>query len=186
MDDSKHRQSMRLRLYDYTTPGAYFVTICTKNRECMFGRVENGEMKLNEIGKIVEYWWSQIPGHFQNVGIDGFVVMPDHFHGILWLVGADRCVRPSDFHQNYSSNNHDSGTHVGVPLPRIIQWFKTMTTNRYFRFMKQNNKSFGSVLWQRNYYERVIRNDAELFKIRRYILENPAKWETEIEENQGF
>ncbi len=86
--EKHHRRSIRLRGYDYSRPGAYFVTICVKNRECLLGEIRGGKMILNDFGKIIDYHWREIPTHFQNVKLDEFVVMPNHFHAVLWLVGG--------------------------------------------------------------------------------------------------
>lgn len=92
--DIHHRRSIRLRGHDYATDGVYFVTICAEGRECLFGNIENGEMALNEAGRMIELWWQKIPEKFGNADLDEYVLMPDHFHGIIHFVGADPCVRP--------------------------------------------------------------------------------------------
>jgi putative transposase len=88
------RKAMRLRDYDYSTPGAYFVTICVQNRECLFGRVENESMKLNDAGKMIGHWWMEVSRKFPSIQMDEYVVMPNHFHAVIVLVGADLRVRP--------------------------------------------------------------------------------------------
>jgi putative transposase len=160
-----HRQSIRLRDYDYSQEGAYFVTIGTHGRECLFGEVVDNTMILNEPGQIVQKWWQVLESKFSYIETDAYVIMPNHFHGIVVVVGADPRVCPN------------LGAHIGAPLPKIIQWFKTMTTNEYIRYSKDNfEPSSGAKLWQRNYYEHVIRNEKALHAIRTYIESNPAQW----------
>lgn len=169
--DSHHRRSIRLRDFNYASSGAYFVTICAQERECRFGAVVDGVMMENDAGRMVERWWEELANKFDAIELDKFVIMPDHFHGIIFLVGADLRVRPDLPEKN------ESGAHTGAPLPTIIQWFKTMSTNEYIKNVSQSRWSpFPGRLWQRNYFERVIRNDVELDKFRDYILTNPARW----------
>lgn len=172
-----HRRSIRLRGYDYAHPGAYFVTICTQDRQCIFGEIHNGQMIPDEVGQMITRWWQELPHKFPSVILDEFVVMPNHLHGIIMLhVGADRRVRPD------LTAPIGEGRHTGLPLHRIVQWFKTMTTNEYLRGVKEGRwPPLNKRLWQRNYYEHVIRNEQELDEIRAYIVENPLKWE--LDEN---
>jgi len=152
----RHRRSIRLQDYDYSRNGAYFVTICVQDRGVLFGDIVEGEMRLNDAGRMVERWWVELGNKFPSVETDKYIVMPNHFHGIIILVGADLCVRP---------------------ISEIVQWFKTMTTNKYICGIKSLGWiPFNARLWQRNYYERVIRNEDELTRIRQYIADNPAQW----------
>jgi len=190
-----HRHSIRLKGYDYATPGAYFVTICAQNRECLFGEIgAEGEMRLNDAGRMVEKWWLELNHKFPNVDTDEYVVMPNHFHGIVVIVppddnvGADLRVGPNM--RVGPGVGPDAGTHVGpnpgahtgaplagASLPTVIQWFKTMTTNEYIREVKTLGwPPFPGKLWQRNYWERIVRNEAALEHIRQYIVNNPARW----------
>jgi len=158
-----HRRSIRLKDYDYAKPGGYFITLCTQNRDCLFGDVINDQMILNDAGKMVAQWVVELQNKFLDIRCHTSVVMPNHFHGIVINVGADRRVCPR-------------GEHIGSPLHKIVQWFKTMTTNAYIRGVKnQDWKSFDKKLWQRNYWEHVIRNEKELNRIQNYIIENPLK-----------
>jgi len=193
----------------------YFVTICAQNRVCLFGDVVNGDIRLNDAGRMVEKWWSELNHKFPAVQTDEFIVMPNHVHGIVALVlavGADLCVCPPDtrvrapdphdcpdddrsnmgkhiglpqrIHEtNAGADVHtDTGAHVGAPLPGIVQWFKTMTTNEYIHGVKQFGwPRFDKRLWQRNYYEHIIRNEDDLNRIREYIVNNPLKWELDQE-----
>jgi len=137
------RRSIRLKNYDYSQKGAYFVTICTQDKKCLFGNIQKGKMGLNEAGKIIEKWWRELEKKFPSITLDASVIMPNHFHGIIVIgdVGEDLCVCPSENSHIYP----DLGTHAGAPLhtqnkpatlSEIIQWFKTMTTNEYIRGVK--------------------------------------------------
>jgi len=153
------RKRLRLRRYDYASHGAYFVTMCTQRRLHL--------LDPEPVHTMIRKAWDELGRKFSNVRLDEFVVMPDHIHGIVWLVGADLRVGPQEM-----------GGHIGPPLPRVMQWFKTMTTNEYIRGVKQHRwTQFCGKLWQRNYYERVIRNDRELYETRQYIRHNPVVWE---------
>lgn len=171
--EKQHRRSIRLKGYDYATSGAYFVTIVTQGRECLFGEIVNSETRLNDAGSAIERWWFELNNKFRTVETDDFVIMPNHFHGIVVIadVGADLCVGPVG-----------KGAHIGAPLqraslPAVVQWFKTMTTNEYLRGVKTSGWApFQGQLWQRNYYEHVIRDEESLNRIREYILNNPAQW----------
>jgi len=178
--NQRRRRALRLKDYDYSQPGAYFITICMQHRACLFGEIVVENMRLNDAGQTVELWWAKLSSKFPTVETGDYVVMPNHFHGIIVIVenhppapgvGADRCVRPD---QNIHTK---MGAHIGAPLPRVVQWFKTMTTNAYIRGVKQLGwPRFPGTLWQRGYYEHIIRSDNELNQIREYIIMNPAKW----------
>jgi putative transposase len=158
---------MRLTGYDYSQAGAYFMTVCTQHRECLFGNVIDGVMVLNEAGRMVIDWYFEIESKYPVVYCDDYVVMPNHIHFVLFNVGDDLRVVPQFL----------AGEHTGSPLPTIIQWFKTMTTNAYIRGIKnQGWKPFNGKLWQRGYYDHIVRNEADLDRIREYIFNNPAQW----------
>ena len=170
-----HRRSIRLPGYDYAQPGAYFVTVCVQGRGCLFGDIAGDEMVPNEAGRMVSAWWYELPRKFPSCDPDVLVVMPNHIHGVIVIregpVGADQRVRPG-------SCAHDhTGAHTGAPLPRIVQWFKTMTTNAYARGVNERGWTpFVARLWQRNYYEHIVRDEDELNRIREYIVNNPRSW----------
>jgi len=171
------RSSIRLKGFDYSEPGAYFVTIVTKDRFCRFGEIVDGQMKTNSAGEVIAHWWLELRRKFASVESDEFVVMPNHCHGIIvindFTVGADLRVGPP---------NTRTGAHAGAPLPKMMQWFKTMTTNEYMRGVKALNwPGFRGQLWQRSYYEHVIRDDDSLNRIRQYIIDNPARWASDRE-----
>jgi len=153
--DKHHRRSIRLKGYDYSQAGAYFVTICTKARGCLFGEIIDGEMVLNPFGEVVQACWDDLPRHYPHVELDAFVIMPNHAHGIIMIsVGAG--FKPAPTHG----------------LPEIIRAFKTFSSRR----INDLRDMSGVPLWQRNYYEHVIRNEESLNTIRRYIIENPLRW----------
>jgi len=184
-----YRQSIRLKDYDYTSDGAYFLTICAQNKEHRFGDIIDGKMILNPAGEMIRKWLRELENKFKNISLDEYIIMPNHIHLIIFImnvvVGVDLCVNPENTtKQNLS---HIQGRHTGLSLrpaqqqtniSQIIQWFKTMTTNEYIRNVKQNNwEPFDKKIWQRNYYDRIIRSEKELDKIKKYIFENPSKWE---------
>lgn len=201
-----HRRSIRLRGYDYSQAGAYFVTICTQDRTCLFGEPVDGEMQLNDAGKMIERWYVELENKFPDIQCDAFVCMPNHVHFIVVAVGSDVVadtpwantqVRPygdggecvgADLRvcpTNLRVCPTDQGEHIGSPLhgsplPGVVQWFKTMTTNEYIRGVKNQQWSpFNKKLWQRNYWEHVIRDAVSLNHIRQYIMDNPVHWTTD-------
>jgi putative transposase len=179
-----HRRSIRLPGYDYSEEGWYFVTVCVQNRLCLLGDITENRMQLYEAGLMIEVWWRKLGGKFPNVQTDEYVVMPNHFHGIV-SVGAAPCGRPdADVPKNEGVVPQESGQPHGVAptIGDIVSWFKTMTTNHYIRGVKQGGwEPFFKKLWQRNYYEHVIRNEKELNHFRQYIANNPANWQTDEE-----
>lgn len=175
------RNSNRIPQHNYSTPGYYFVTICVENRQQIFGTIGNDKMILNDVGDMVDFWWQKIFETYQNTLNDEFIIMPNHLHGIINIVGVDPCVDPIQNNKIY--DNHNGRTHGSAPtISTIIQWFKTMSTNNYIQNVKRNNwKPFNKRLWQRNYYDHIIRNDKSLNRIREYIINNPGQWEKDIE-----
>ena len=167
-----HRRSIRLKGYDYSQAGAYFITLCTQDRACLFGRVMNGEMRLNDAGRMVLAEWNRLPERFPQVVLDAFVVMPNHVHGILVITDPAPTV----------------GATVGATLVvaptvgNIIGAFKSRVTVEYIRGVKTSGwPPFRGRLWQRNYYEHIIRNERALNAIRQYIMENPRRWHRDRE-----
>ncbi len=169
-----HRRSIRLRGYDYARPGAYFVTICTKTRLCLFGDVVDGQMRLNDAGKMIQTTWCEIPDHYPGIDVDTFVIMPNHIHGIIILVGAGPRACPEPQVMGQPRGVAPTGS---LSLPDVVHRFKALTTRRYIDGVKQYGwPRFDGKLWQRNYYEHVIRNDESMARIRQYIVHNPARW----------
>ena len=184
-----HRRSIRLKGYDYTQPGAYFITICTQDRAYLFGEVVDGEMRLNNAGRMVQDVWNDLPTFYPGVQTDAFIVMPNHIHGIIILVGAGPRACPNPGPRacpnpgcpDEMGQPRDMGQPRGVAptmsLPDVVHRFKTMTTKRYIDGVKQFGWTpFRGRLWQRNYYEHIIRNEESLNRIREYILTNPMRW----------
>ena len=175
--ERKHRRSVRLAGYDYGSPGAYFVTICTHGRECIF----NGP----KFGDVVEATWRGISFHFPNVRSDEFVVMPNHVHGIVWILEAN--VVGAQHAAPLPAVAGLAGRHAAPlrsvapgSLGAIVRSFKSAVTKRL-------NEILGSpraLVWQRNYYERVIRNEGELRRVREYVRLNPLRWDFDCENPQ--
>ncbi len=164
--DSHHRRSIRLKEYDYSQPGAYFITICTKNRECLFGEIVDGGMELNDLCKIVVECWEDLPNHYPYIELDTFVIMPNHIHGIIVRyddVGAG--LKPAPTKKRHG-------------LHEIIRALKTFSSRR----INLIRNTVGTPVWQRNYYEHIIRNEKSLFEIRQYIINNALLW-ADDEEN---
>lgn len=183
--DKHHRRTIRLPGYDYTSAGGYFVTICAHNRECIFGEVVDDEMRRNPYGEIVHEEWLLSAEIRAEIVLDAFVVMPNHFHAVVGIVDVD-----------------DSGLIIGVrvgaqgrdvlidaPLPTemsnkpefqikprslstLVRSFKSAVTKR----INQLRDTPGIPVWQRNYHERIIRNERHLEAVRTYILNNPYNW----------
>jgi len=151
------RKSPRLRGYDYSQQGAYFITVCTQNREALFGRVADQQMHLNAAGEMVGDYWQRIAERFPTVELDAWVVMPNHIHGIIVL-----------------SDDRD------ITVTRLLHWFKLETTKSYSRGVKHHHwPSFDRRLWQRSYHDHIIRDDNDLTRIRDYVLNNPALWQND-------
>ena len=179
----KQRKQIRLKNFDYSDAGWYFVTICTQNREYILGNVVNGEMILNEFGEIINKKINELI-KYKNVDVDIYCVMPNHIHLILIIVGADPRVRPlsKQFGTSYINLGSTQGsTPTKDPiLGEYIKRLKTLTTFIYIDHVKNGNwPSFEKRLWQRNYYEHIIRNEFDLNRIRQYIHDNPINWETD-------
>ena len=192
-----NRRSIRLKGFDYTRSGLYFITVCTQKREHLFGEVVGGEMVLNSAGKMIEKWWLKLSEKYTYVKLDQFIIMPNHIHGIIEIdnnpVGAIPCNPPIDvsiknnsFRKNQIGdkpimNDGDGGENMVSPLRGIgqyVSWFKRMSTNEYIKMVKQGVlKPFDKRVWQRNYWEHIIRNEKEYSNIANYIINNSKKWE---------
>ena len=155
-----HRRSIRLKGFDYAQENAYFVTICTQNGTCLFGEIMNEQMRLNDAGRVAQMVWKTIPNHFPQVEIDASVVMLNHVHGIIIIVGATHASPP-----------RQSGPPKGS-LGAIVGSYKSAVSRR----INQLHRTPGATVWQRNYYEHIIRNDTALNRLRQYIIDNPARW----------
>jgi REP element-mobilizing transposase RayT len=209
-----HRRSIRLKGYDYASPGAYFITICAVDRKCVFGEIVADAMRSNAFGDIVATCWNEIPAHFPNVRLDAFVLMPNHVHGILIIEDAPDCRgttcraptgagtdrggsqgagsgrAPTDAGGDRGGSQGagakaggvgvdtlgSAAQRFGVPsaqsLPTVLRSFKAAVTKRVRELAGRPDLE----IWQRNYFEHVIRNEDSPNEIRRYIQENPLRW----------
>jgi REP element-mobilizing transposase RayT len=163
----KYRKSNRLPDYDYSQDGYYFVTICTKNKEEHFGKIKDGKMILSKIGVIADRCWIEIPMHFPNVKLDEYIIMPDHIHGIVVIEGCDDMDMVGNRHACSLQERRQY-----QKLPIMIGSFKSAVT-------KLCKRSDCDLVWQRSFYDHVIRNERSLLDIREYIQNNPIKWELE-------
>lgn len=161
-----HRRSIRLKNYDYTQEGAYFITLCTKNKRCIFGDIKQGEIKLNLLGTIARDYWQEIPQHFPHINLDVFVIMPNHIHGILWIVQK---IKPEEQPRSF-------GKMIPGSIPCVIRSYKGAVTKKINQIWHQ--KGISSV-WQRNFYKHIHQNEQSLETIRNYIINNPLNWEND-------
>lgn len=165
-----HRRSVRLQGYDYSQVGAYFVTVCTQARAFLFGDVVDGVMRVNDAGRMVEQCWLAVSNHFPHVDLDAFVVMPNHVHGIIVI--TDRAVGAKNVSPLPGDNTAERRP-SGAPsksIGSIVRGFKIGVT----KWFRKNTAT--PAVWQRNYYEHIIRDEESLIRIRQYILDNPARW----------
>lgn len=160
-----HRCSIRLKGYDYSQAGAYFITIVTRDRACLFGEVVDGEMRLNDVGKLVRDEWLRTRNIHPNVELDAFVVMPNHFHGISIINDSVGAIHESPLQMTMTQRRN-------MALPKLIGRFKMLSSKR----INEMRGTLGVPVWQRNYYEHIIRNLESLNRIREYIANNPLQW----------
>ena len=206
----RNRKPNRLKGYDYSLARHYFVTVCAQDRQCLFGEINAGRMVLNQAGKMVDRWWSKMESKFPHVELGEYILMPNHIHGVVAIVGAEPRVRPkredceSDKHERIEQRQQgehqqdgfqNQGGHMGLwdspeeglSLQEIIQWFKTMTTNEYIKEVKSRNfPPFEKRIWQRSFYDHIIRDDEDMNRIREYIRDNPAKWTLDEENPESW
>jgi len=178
MVERRDRRSLRLRGYDYSQPGMYFVTICTQGRGLLFGDVVEGKMMVNQMGWTIEEEWLKTPTLRSYVVLDEFVVMPNHFHAILMIVSEGRGTWPMEKPgRSRAPTMEQFGKPVSGSLPTIIRSFKSAVTKR----VNDLRGPPGLPVWQRDYYEHIIRDEDSLRRIRDYILTNPLRWELDQE-----
>ena len=190
------RNSLRLKGYDYSQPGLYFLTICCQDRMPCFGYIIHSKMHLSDAGKMIEKWYFELENKFPHIKCHAMVVMPDHFHCMIEIITKGQTYvsahSPNANHGDHGDHanpgehanpgrgenaNPGRGEHIGSPLPLVIQWFKTMTTNEYIRGVKTLNwVPFNKKLWQRNYHDIIVRDNHAFQTISTYILQNPRKW----------
>jgi len=174
MRDIHHRRSIRLKNYDYSQTGYYFVTICTRNRECILGHVVDGEMQLSKIGQLVQIVWNDLLKRFENLDLDRFTVMPNHIHGIIIIVEAGLAL-PKEGAASSAPTRDEP-----IRLMDVVRAFKSISAINVNRFLSRG----GVPLWQRNYYEHIIRNEESLNRVREYIGTNPLRWKLDRENPQ--
>ncbi|MEO9145446.1 MAG: transposase [Ginsengibacter sp.] len=185
-----HRRSIRLKGYDYSQAGAYFITICTNDRKCVFGEITNGEMMLNDYGKIANDEWEKLPQRFPNFELDVFQIMPNHMHGIVLLnesVGAGLAPAQND-------NGATARVAPTKTVGDIVGAYKSLVANECLKIFKLNWETVNRAgvnragvnpaptmgkLWQRNYYEHIIRNEQSYQTISNYIINNPDNWSSD-------
>lgn len=174
-DPEKHdRRSIRLKDYDYAQSGGYFVTICTQGWKCLFGKVVDEEMRLGQYGHMVQTCWEALPGRYTHIMLDAFVVMPNHMHGILIITDPNISAVGAGSPRPYSteSTQRDEEPLRLHTLGQMVAYFKYQST----KHINQMRRTPGTKVWQRNYWERIIRGGDEMDRMRQYIDENPARW----------
>ena len=200
-----NRKSLRLKHYDYSREGYYFITIVAQNREHLFGEIVEGEMVLNDAGRMIHTLWYEIPHDFENIKLHSFVIMPNHVHGIIEIVkpvGADSIsallnmkiprgrygIDPYVKQLNMNSKRAEMESKrradiesAPTSLSTVIQSFKRHTTLQYIKMVKNGTlPPFNKRIWQRNYYEHVVRDDMDYERLATYIENNPQKWEEDM------
>ncbi|MBN1257694.1 MAG: transposase [Planctomycetes bacterium] len=172
-EELPQRRSIRIPEYDYSTSGAYFITICSYLRKCVFGQVKHDEIQLNNLGLLIQEEWQNTSLLRKNIALDKWVIMPNHFHGIIWI--DEKCRGTACCARNETTEQF--GRLVSGSLPAVIRSFKSAVSKR----INELRHTPGTKVWQRNYYEHVIRNEDDLTRIRQYIIDNPAKWANDEE-----
>jgi len=162
-----HRKSIRLKDYDYSSKGHYSITMCTKNGECLFGEIIDGQMRVNEFGEIVKNEWLKTPQVRSNVKSGEFIVMPNHMHGIICIVDDGRGTA----HRALTLESF--GRPVPGSIPTVIRSFKSAVT----KHINELRHTPRSPIWQRGYYDHIIRDEMDLNRIREYIQNNPLAWD---------
>ena len=163
-----HRRSIRLNEYDYSQAGAYFVTMVTWRRDCLFGEVINGMMVLNDFGRVADECWRAIPEHFPCVELGAHQVMPNHVHGVIAIIEGRGAIYRAPTVEQFGKPTVGS-------LPTIIRTYKAAVTRQIGRQLNATG------IWQRNYYEHILRNEHEMDQIWRYIEGNPTLWQDDDE-----
>jgi len=173
-----HRRSIRLREYDYSMPGVYFITVVVQDRASLFGEVVDAEMRLNAAGRLIETTWSGLPDFLPGIELDVFTVMPNHFHGIVILQGLDG----EDGLRVEPGQPQRTAPTKSLALGDVVGRFKSITTQRYIEGVKNNGwQPFNQRLWQRNYFEHVVRGERDADRLQDYIFDNPANWAFDVE-----
>lgn len=179
-----HRKSIRLKGYDYSKAGLYFITICTQNREHLFGKIENGKIILSIAGEIAYNEWDLLENRFKNIKLYEFVVMPNHIHGIIEIIGEEGVINNARTEgknrdiENYFSKISPKSNSLSIVI-RSYKSCVSKNTRRGVIYNAPNDNAHNKInfQWQRNYYEHIIRNEKSYLKISEYIKNNPVKWE---------
>lgn len=181
-----HRRSQRLKGFDYASPGFYFVTLLTHSRDCLFGEIIRDNIRLTDSGQMIKIEWEHLSHRFKNIVLDQYVIMPNHIHGIIGIIGDSPFQTINDYSKNPERFINKTGfvqNTFGTPvnsISRMIQGFKSITTNKYIKSVRTHRwPDFEKHLWQRNFFDRIIRDREELKKIRAYIVNNPSNWESD-------
>lgn len=171
---SDRRKTLRLNGYDYSQTGAYFITICAQDRKSLFGSILNDEMHLNEPGRIIDSCWRDLPSHYPTIELDYFTVMPNHIHGIIFLVGAGS---PRPGVPSRVVGGETPPLQKNPSLSTIIGYFKYQSTQQ----LNGSRQTLGAKVWQRGFYDHIIRDDDSLNRIRAYIETNAWRWQFDRE-----
>ncbi|HET9137345.1 MAG TPA: transposase [Candidatus Kapabacteria bacterium] len=163
----QRRKSTRLANHNYQEPGSYFITICSHNKAATFSTIKENSLHLSIYGEVIEQCWQEIPEHFRNTRLDSFVIMPNHIHGVIHI--DDWNTSKPIIAESMSSLKPSS-------LGSIIASFKSAST----KYIRKRVNDASVEIWQRNYYDRVIRNEKELLQVRQYIEANPLKWREDL------
>ena len=166
-----HRRSIRLKGYDYSKEGMYFNTICCDCRKCWFGNIENEIMILNEYGKIADHKWNDLPNRFLNIELGEFRIMPNHMHDIIMIQSSDSGSGVSPDHTNPTKTNT-----INKTVGDMVGAYKSIVAVKCLAIFKMQNQKMGK-LWQRNYYEHIIRDEQSFNNISSYIIYNPKNWQ---------
>ncbi len=176
-----HRRSIRLPSYDYSQPGAYFITLCTTQKQCWFGQIHDGQMHINQLGKIVQTEWLKSAKMRPNLRLDEWIVMPNHLHGIVWIVESEHqqksnsspvLLAEANCRDLSNESSKQSFHRKANSLGSFIGGFKASVTKQINQFRKNTSIP----IWQRNYYESIIQDERALDSIREYIQQNPQRW----------
>ncbi|HBK34794.1 MAG: hypothetical protein UU08_C0010G0001 [Candidatus Uhrbacteria bacterium GW2011_GWE2_40_58] len=195
------RKPLRLPYWNYSNYGSYFVTLCVHNWKHLFGNVLGQKIILNDVGRMTQHWWNEIPKTFPNIDLDSFIIMPNHIHGIIHIKNVEQppcglpvpqCnVVPVPQCAITSASQYDvvpvpqydmvpaghRGPALRPALGDIVGWFKSIVVNTYGNYVKKNQwQPYENHLWQYRYYDHVIRNENDLLRIKQYILDNPYRW----------
>ena len=173
-----NRRSIRLKGYDYSQDGLYFITICCENKVHRFGKIKNDEMVLNENGTIANNEWFKLLNRYPNFELDVFQIMPNHMHGIISLKNVGATISVAQNTENPMENipsQHWAGASPAPTISDIVGAYKSLVANGCLKLYKSENKIMGK-FWQRNYYEHIIRNENAYHTISNYIINNPEKW----------